>query len=100
MDTENSRVVIGHVTGHHEFSVFGAQGESQPLLAVRAGIPINDAIYAAEAIIECVTVFQFERDKLGKQCQMAEQMSRWLLNVADAILNSVRKGNLGASPRR
>lgn len=100
MDTENSRAEIGYVTGYHEFGIFGAQGESQPLLAVRAGVPINEAFYAGEAIVECVALFQRERDQGGNNCQMTEWVSRWLLNIAEAMLISVRKGNLGTVPRR
>ena len=85
-----------HVTGHHEFRVFEDDEGSQPLLAVRAGIPISEAIAVAEAIFECVGEFEFEILQRGPQSQMTTWATRWLLAIAEALVVSARKGSIGS----
>lgn len=85
-----------HVTGHHEFYVFGEDGESQPLLAVRAGIPISEVLSVAENIFECIAEFEYEIRYHGPQSPMSTWASRWLLMIAEALVVAAKKGNIGA----
>ncbi len=85
-----------HVTGHHEFCVFGEGDDSPPLLAVRAGIPITEAMAVAESIFEWVGEFEYEILQRGPQSPMTTWASRWLLTIAEALVVSARKGSIGA----
>lgn len=85
-----------HLTGYHEFRVFDDETESQPLLAVRAGVPITEAMAVAESIFECVAEFEYEILQRGPQNQLSTWASRWLLTIAEALVVSAQKGTLGA----
>jgi len=86
---------LRHVTGHHEFCVFDDGTESHPMLAVQAGIPITQALAVAERIFECVGEFECENQQSGQHSPMSQWASRWLLTIAEALVVSARKGNVG-----
>lgn len=91
-----------HVTGHHEFCAItdGRELELEPLLAVRAGLPIAHAMAVTSTILECVEEFEARTLRHGPQDEMSVWASRWLLTIAEALIVSAQKGSLGPPIRQ